>query len=384
MNKKNYLGFICLIFTLSGCAIPGAHLTIGDKEMVGESEEALSDQVDVQPITVDVLKQVNSNPNGGASPKSNPNLEKEIDNYKYRIGKGDILNITVWDHPELTIPAGQFRSSSETGNWVNHKGNIFYPYIGEVHVEGKTLEEVRSQIARRLAKYVEKPQVDINVAAFRSHKVFVTGEVRKPGNVPVTNIPLTLLDAINQAEGLTEKADWSRVTLHRDGKNESVSLQSMLQNGEMTQNRLLLPGDIAHVASIDDRKVYVMGSVKDAGTLPIGRNGLSLTEAISNVGGLNETEADATGVFVIRRLTGADKQEANKKLQESQKQKLARVYQLDLSDATAMVLGVEFPLQQNDVVYVTTAPISRWARVVNQIFPTILTIDVIDDLQNRN
>jgi len=148
------------------------------------------------------------------------------------------------------------------------------------------------------------------------------------------------------------------------------NLQAMLQDGVMTENRLLMPGDIAHVASIEDRKVYVMGSVKQAGTLPIGRNGLSLTEAISNVGGLNEIEADATGIFVIRRLP-----EGN--------EKLARVYQLNLADATAMVLGVEFPLQENDVVYVTAAPISRWARVLNQIFPTILTIDIIDRIGTR-
>ena len=368
MNNKKFpvFVFIFILVMLSGCAIPGAHLSTSGKEVVGgEDQEDVLDAVEVYPISVGLLKELKTN--GAHGPLNNPDLDKAVSDYKYRIGKGDILNITVWDHPELTIPAGQYRSSSETGNWVSNEGKIFYPYIGEVLVEGKTLEEVRTIITKRLSKYIEKPQVDVNIAAFRAHKVFVTGEVNKPGNVPITNIPLTLLDAINQAEGFTEKADWQRVTLHRNGKDEVLSLQALLHDGVMTQNRLLKPGDIAHVASIDDRKVYVMGSVKDAGTLPIGRNGLSLTEAISNVGGLNESEADATGVFVIRRLPeGADK--------------LAKLYQLNLSDATAMVLGVEFPLQANDVVYVTTAPISRWARIINQIFPTILTIDILDSL----
>jgi polysaccharide export outer membrane protein len=370
MNKKNSFITVLFLVVLVGCTVPGTHLPIGDKKVMGgQDQDELLDSIEVHPITVDVLQQLKTNADSG--PQGNPALDEAVANYKYRIGKGDVLNITVWDHPELTIPAGQYRSAEEAGIWVSNEGNIFYPYIGKAAVEGKTVEEVRGLITKRLSKYIENPQVDVNVAAFRAHKVFITGEVKRPGNVPITNVPLTLLDAINQSEGLTEKADWQRVTLHRDGQDEVLSLRSLLKEGVMTENRLLRPGDIAHVGSIDDRKVYVMGSVKKAGTLPIGRNGLSLTEAISDVGGLNESEANATGVFVIRRMA-------------KESDKLARLYQLDLSDATAMVLGVEFPLKQNDVVYVTTAPVSRWARVINQIFPTILTIDVIDNISNRN
>ena len=356
---------LLLLLLLSGCAIPGGHLTTGDKEIVGEPPEAVLESIEVYPINVGVLQELRVADVEG--PVANPVLDKELANYQYRVGKGDVLNVTVWDHPELTIPQGQFRSSEEAGNWVDSQGNIFYPYIGEVHVEGKTLEEIRALIAQRLAKFIEKPQVDVNIAAFRAHKVFITGEINQPGTIPVTNVPMTLVDAINRAGGLNEKADWQRVTLHREGKNEVLSLKALLQKGVMTQNRLMKPGDIAHIASIDDRKVYVMGSVMEPGTLPITRNGLSLTEALSNAGGFKEQEADATGVFVVRRLpSGSDK--------------LGRVYQLDLSDATAMMLGVEFPMQADDVIYVTTAPISRWARIINQIFPTILTIDIIDSL----
>lgn len=366
-NKHISHLLFCTIFTLilSGCAIPGAHLDIGDKEVKGEADEEVLEAVEVHPITASLVRSLRSEENQG--PQTNPALEKDLAGYQYRIGRGDVLNITVWDHPELTIPAGQFRSSSESGNWVSNEGNIFYPYIGKLSVVGKTLEEVRDAIASRLSKYIEKPQVDVNIAAFRAHRVFVTGEVKRPGNVPVTNIPLTLLDAINQSEGLTEKANWRRVTLHREGKDEVLSMRNLLQRGDMSENRLLLSGDIVHVASVEDSKVYVMGSVRQAGTLPISRNGLSLTEALSNVGGLNEAESDATGVFVIRRAPKGS-------------EKVANIYQLDLADATAMVFGVDFPLQSNDVVYVTTAPISRWARVVNQIFPTILTVDIIDRL----
>jgi polysaccharide biosynthesis/export protein len=365
MTIHRYVTRLLLLaaFLLAGCTvIPGTRLPTSGKDVVGKEQTDIDELVDIYPISVNLLKEINK---PSTTPRDNPQLDTAIDNYQYRVGKGDVLNITVWDHPELTIPAGSFRSSAESGTWVHNDGTIFYPYVGRLYVEGLTLEEIRQEMVRRLSKYIENPQMDVNIAAFRSKRVYITGEVKQPGQQPITNIPLTLLDAVNQAGGLGERADWQHVIITRHGVDETVSMQALLQQGTLTENRLLRPNDIVHVPRNDRLKIFVMGEVGKPSTLTMDRTGMRLTEALSNVGGLNELTSDATGVFVIRgTATGSSK--------------IAKIYQLDLSDATAMILGTEFQLQPYDIVYVTATPLALWNRVMQGLLPTLQGYDYLN------
>ncbi|WP_282041302.1 polysaccharide export protein [Halomonas alimentaria] len=351
---------------LAGCSFaPGSHMDY-------QTETApIDDLVDIEPITPGLLAAWQE---GDPAVPISDEFQAELEAYEYRVGPGDVLSIIVYDHPELTNPGGTERSAAEVGNRVQADGTFYYPYIGRVSAEGKTIDEVRSELTRRLAAYITEPQVEVSVAAFNSKKVYLSGEVSEPKTLPITSVPLTLVDAISQVGSANPGANWHSIFLNRNGQQQRISLYELMRNGDMSQNRLLQPGDILHVPSAENQAVAVMGQVNGPGRLPLGNERMSLMDVIAQSGGIDERSADASGIFVIRGKEQGDK--------------LATVYQLDVSNAASFTLASRFTMQPQDVVYVTTAPIARWNRVISLLLPSIslpgTTAGSIDDVRDFN
>lgn len=131
-------------------------------------------------------------------PRKDPTLFKP---YAYRVGPEDILNITVWDHPELTIPAGAYRSAEESGIEIQANGKIFYPFAGNFSVINMTVNQIRGTLTARLKTYIQNPQISVRVAGYNSQKVQVLGSVKQPQTLPIKSAPLSLMQAINDSGG---------------------------------------------------------------------------------------------------------------------------------------------------------------------------------------
>lgn len=390
MRTKTFLSLIAL-YQLAACSvIPGQHMrpftNQSSMEMpVTEDNETILKRLDIQTIDAKLIIKLENDFNnrslgpdnvanhyfdyriGSKTIKGVPTKEPYT---QYRVGPRDVLNITVWDHPELTIPAGQFRTPDVAGNVVGEDGTIFYPYVGVVRAAGKTVEEIRDELTRKLSKYIENVQLDVRVASYRSQRVYVVGEVAQPGIQLVRDIPLTVLEAINSAGGVKPEADLRNITLTRDDKTYSINLLSLYEGGDISQNVLLQHGDVLNVPDSLLNKVFVLGetnhfvaggAIGRSRSLTMNKARMTLVEAISDAGGFDQQTSDPARIFVFR--SGLGKSE---------------IFHLDAKSPDALLLADRFPLQPRDVIFVNRAEGIRWNQIIGQIQPTINLLNSLD------
>lgn len=295
---------------------------------------------------------------------------------EYVVGRGDVLTIIVWDHPELTSPTGEFRDPESSGRLVGSDGKIFFPYVGELHVSGLTASSIRRLISERLARVVRDPQVDVRVAAFRSQAVRVAGEVVNPSLIPVTDRGLSILEALTISGGYTEEAVRNIVILKRGGQDYEMDLSATTHTGISVSDIQLIQGDVLIVPNSDERNVYVMGSVQEQSAIPLRKRTMSLAEAISLAGGLSETAADSSRIYVVRGeqvINGESR---------SLEQVRTTIYLVDMSEINSLVLSEKFEVYPRDLIYVDRTGLATYNSVVTQILPTVSTLFQLDRLLN--
>jgi polysaccharide export outer membrane protein len=277
--------------------------------------------------------------------------------WTYTVGPGDILSVIVFNHPELTLPAGAERTAEESGFMVNPDGTFSYPYIGSVVARGRTQEDLRQELTQRLSFYIPEPQVQVRIAAYNSQAVVVSGEVRSPNRQALTPVPLSLIEAINAAGGFTDRADPRAVRVLRGGQLYTVDLAGFMQGGLTQNNPILRNGDVVNVPRRRAEEAYLLGEIGRTTTIDLSIEPVTLTQAITRAGGPVLPRADARGILVFRNHGDN-----------------VRVFQLDVSNPTGLLLGTLFVLEPGDVVYVLRSALQRWNDTIARIIPTVNAI----------
>lgn len=348
-------GAILVTALLGACAMaPGMKMT--------EPAEVPEGQVvRVAPITLDLLNRMEVE---RESQVRDVAKQFAVQRTQYLIGPGDVLQVTVWDHPELTIPAGSFRDPASSGQQVGDDGYLYYPYVGLIKAAGMNIAALRDVLTQKLSAYIQDPQLDVRVVAFRSKRVYVVGEVNQPGVLPLSDIPVTIADAISLSGGLTPSAHKSGVNVSRDGKVYEIDLKALYDHADASQNLMLKHGDIVNVLDRSQQKVFVMGEVKSPGSVEIVNGHLTLAAALGEVGGVAQNSANSGAIYVVR---GTDKEKPE-------------IFHLDARYASGMLLAERFSLHAQDVIFVDAAGISQWNRVISQLLPSISVIGFADSL----
>ena len=153
----------------------------------------------------------------------------------YLIGPDDALAIVFWREKDLSADVV-----------VRSDGMISLPLINDVRAEGLTPEQLRVALTTAAAKFVEEPTVTVVVKAINSRKVFITGQVLKPGPYQL-NGPMTVLQLIATSGGVAEYADKDKIVVLRNDGGKSVALpfnySEVMSGKKLQQNIELKPGD---------------------------------------------------------------------------------------------------------------------------------------------
>jgi len=206
-----------------------------------------------------------------------------------RLGAGDLLEVNVYNVPELT-----------TKSRVGNSGDVYLPLIDYVHLAGLTLEEAQGLIEKKLSDggFVKNPHVTLFVNEYTSQGANVLGEVAKPGVYQVLGEP-RLVDLISAAGGFTDKAGKSITVSHRNQASKPVTVPLKRNStDDAAASITVAPGDtiLVHKADV----VYVVGDVGRPSGFLMDSENLTVLKAIALAGGTNRT-AKLNGAKIIRK-----------------------------------------------------------------------------------
>jgi len=204
-----------------------------------------------------------------------------------RLTSGILLNMTIYDEPELTTAAR-----------VDDKGYVTLPLIGAVHVAGETVAAAQAEVQKKYrdAQILKDPQVTLNVMQYPNSNVMVLGEVQTPGRYPIL-APHSVLDVVAMAGGETKLAG---DTIQVEGSDKTLQTYHYVQGEDdvALQKAMVSPGDTVKVLRAGI--VYVLGAVNRPGGYVMQENGsLNVAQAVSLAQG-TLMQAHIGGMRVIR------------------------------------------------------------------------------------
>jgi polysaccharide export outer membrane protein len=282
-----------------------------------------------------------------------------------KIGIGDTISVTIWEAASGGLfgaaptqnAAGGAEKVAIPDQVVAPDGAISVPYAGRVAAAGHTPAEVQHTIEQRLAEKAIEPQAIVTIAKSVSNTVTVSGEVVSGTRVPLSVAGDRLLDLIAAAGGAKSPLYETFVRLSRDGITATIPMDLLVS--DPAENIYAWPADVLTLVRVP-QTFSVFGATGYNIQLNFNADKITLAEALAKAGGLQDSRADPSGVFLFRfeppPVVSALKAPARATAPDG---KSPVLYHLDLRDAAGYFFAARFPVEDKDIIYVANAQMTE-------------------------
>ena len=363
---------LLLAFTLAGCSSLGASGP-STSRIRSTADHASVLAADIKVIALDdaaARRVIGANRNFGLAQALGDGIP-----FGAVIGKGDVLDIAIWEAPPAALYASALgdpratssgstaRGTSLPEQMVDTTGRITVPFVGQVTVAGRTPDQVQREIVGRLQGLAHQPQVIVRVSRNATANVTVVGDVASSARVPLSPKGERLLDVIASAGGVRQPVGKTTIRVSRGDKVASVPLEQVIN--DPAQNIRLQADDVV-TALFQPYSFTSLGAVGNNAEIPFEGTGMSLAQALGRIGGLRDDRADVRGVFIFRLEDPSALDPAVAAgARTTPEGKIPVIYNVDLRNPASFFVAQDFPIRDHDVLYVSNAPGADLQKFVN-------------------
>lgn len=297
------------------------------------------------------------------------------------VNPGDVLEVSVWEAPPALLFGATLvdpRSGPSTARVtvlpeqiVSRDGMVTVPFAGQIRAAGRTLGEIERLIVDRLAGKANQPQTLARLLRNNTANVTVVGEVTASTRMPLTPTGERLLDALAAAGGVRQPVNKMTLQLTRGDQVAAMPLDSVIRDPK--QNIVLQPGDVV-TALFQPLSFTALGATGKNEEVAFEAQGITLAQALARAGGLQDSRADARGVFIFR-FEQVDALDWGSRVPTATPDgRVPVVYRLDLKDPASFFVAQGFPVSDKDVLYVSNAPAAELQKFLNLIASTVYPV----------
>jgi len=364
---------------LGGCASTGLSSAVGPSRgaVIKAGAERQIAGMEVIPLTNAIAQRLSS-----FAP--NPGFADAIGDARpvgTIVGIGDSLEITIWEAPPAVLfGAGSFETriqsaiqTSRPGTFpetmVGPSGAITIPFAGQVPAAGRSLRQIEQTIVARLRGKANQPQVIVRIARNATANVAVVGEVNTSGRFPLTPRGERLLDVIAQAGGTKQPLERMTVQVTRGATTATMPLEAVVRDA---RHNIVLERDDIVTAMFQPNSFVVLGAAGKNEEVRFEGTGLTLSQALGRLGGLQDMRADPRGVFLFRWETAERMRGLVASPLPPTVGPIPVVFQVDLKQPETFFAAQNFAMKNGDVIFISNSPASDLQRFVSLIASTVL------------